>query len=349
MAYSPINRDAWRAQVQEVALDPDLPIIDAHHHLWPDAPPVSHFESYTVEDLVADKVRSGHNIIATVFVEAAARYRIAGPEKFRPVGQTEYIDQVARDAIVLGGGRQGLCMGIVATADMMLGPSVEEVLTAHLEASPTRMRGIRYLTANDIDFPFDLGTYPHMLSDPRFRAAVACLKPLNLSLDVFVFHPQLPEVARLAEAFPDTTIILNHIGGPMGVGRYAGGSGFDEWRTSMRIVARNSNVYVKLGGLNMEYTGLGSKSTAATPWTSAELANAQRAHFLATIDLFGPKRCMFESNFPVDRMNTSATVLWNTFKHVTRAFSAAEKLMLFRDTAKLVYRLDADESGAPTA
>lgn len=347
MAHSPINREAWRSQVQETALEPNLPIVDAHHHLWPDTPPVPHFEEYSVDDLVADKVGSGHNIIATVFVEGAARYRPAGPERLQPVGQTEYIEQVASDALLGGGGQRGLCMGIVATADMMLGTAIEEVLAAHIEASPRRMRGIRYLTAYDRDFPFDLGTQPHILTDARFRGAVSRLRPLNLSLDVFVFHPQLPEVAALAKEFFDTTIILNHIGGPVGVGRYANGFGFEEWRASMRVVARHRNVYVKLGGLNMEYTALGSKSTSPTPWTSAEMADAQRAHLLTTIDLFGPQRCMFESNFPVDRMNTSATVLWNTFKIVTQDFGPAEKLMLFRDTAKAAYRLDLEEGALP--
>jgi L-fuconolactonase len=334
------DRDAWRAQTNEVALDPSLPIIDAHHHLWPDGPPVPGLEAYSEDELIADKSTSGHNIVGTVFVEAGARYRKTGPERLKAVGQTEYIEDVARRAAKSSGKQRGLCAGIVATADMMLGAAVEEVLLAHLDASPTRLRSIRFTAANDSDFPFDLHTRPNMLSDVRFREAVSRLTLLGLSLDVFVVQSQILEVCDLAAAFPDTTIVLNHVGGPMGVGRFANGAGLPQWRASTRQAAQQPNIYLKLGGLNMEYTGLSTPLNAAKPWSSQTLADLQRVHILTSIDLFGPNRCLFESNFPVDKMTTSYTILWNTFKLITGDFSPADKARLYFDTAKSVYRLD---------
>lgn len=334
------DRDQWRSQVQEQAIDPTLPIIDAHHHLWPEAP-VPHMEAYGVEALTADKTNSGHTIVATVFVEAYTRYRAEGPQKFKPVGEIEFADSVGAHARRAGGAAAGLCAGLVGYADMMLGDEVEDVLIAHRQASPERLRGIRYLVANDRDYPGPLPSRPGVLSERAFRTAFAHLAKHQLSFDVWVMHPQLPELTRLAADFADTVIILDHVGSPMGTGRYANGQGrgFEEWREGLAAIARLPNVFLKLGGLNMEFSGLGAPIHAPRPWTSEQMAQAQGRHILTAIDLFGPTRCMFESNFPVDRMSTGATVLWNCFKRLAARFSAAERAELFFGTAARVYRL----------
>jgi predicted TIM-barrel fold metal-dependent hydrolase len=340
MSARPVNRDAWRSLVVEEPIDPALPIIDAHHHLWPE-PPVPHLEAYGIEALKIDKRTSGHNIVATVFVEAFTRYRNEGPAKFKPLGETEYVAQVARDADREGGAAVGCCAGIVAHADMLLGADVDQVLAAHRAAAPERLRGIRHLIAHDPDYPGVLPSQPGTLQNPAFRAAFARLAAHDLSFDVWLMHPQLGELAEVAALFPETMIVLDHVGGPMGTGRYANGAGngFEEWRRGMALVAARPNVVVKLGGLNMEFTRLGAPLDAERPWTSEEMARAQGRHILTTIDLFGPSRCMFESNFPVDRMSTGATVLWNCFKRLAERFTPAEKSALFFDTAARVYRL----------
>ena len=342
MSEGPINRDSWRAQVSEAPLEPGLPIIDAHHHLWPEAP-VPHMEPYGPEALTADKTGSGHNIVATVFVEAYTRYRTEGPPRLRPVGETEYIERIAREAEARGGRGAGLCAAIVAHADMMLGSEVEEVLVAHRQASPDRLRGIRHLIAHDRDYPGALPSEAGTLSDPKFRAAFARLAPHGLSFDVWLMHPQLPELAQLCARFEETTIILDHVGSPMGTGRYAGGGGsqaFEEWRRGMELVARYPNVFLKIGGLNMDYTQLGAPIEASKPWSSEAIAAKQSGYVHTAIDLFGPSRCMFESNFPVDRMSTGYAVLWNSLKRMSAGYSAAERADLFFGTAARAYRLE---------
>jgi L-fuconolactonase len=340
MSDQPINRDAWRAKIVEPAIDPDFPIIDAHHHLWPEAP-VPHMEAYGVTALTADKVTSGHNVVKTVFVEAFTRYRDSGPPSLRPVGETEFVDAVGREADRQGGRAAGLCAAIVAHADMMLGDAIEDVLIAHRQASPDRLRGIRHLIAHDQDYPGVLPSQPGTMQNAEFRAAFARLAPNGLSFDVWLMHPQLGDLAELAAAFPETTIILDHVGSPMGIGRYANGgaNGFDEWRRAMTLVAAQRNVMLKLGALNMEFTGLGVPLGDSRPWDSEQMARAQRTHLLTAIDIFGPSRCMFESNFPVDRMATSATVLWNCFKRVATGYSAAERADLFAGSAARIYRI----------
>jgi L-fuconolactonase len=337
-----VNRDAWRAQVIEAPLEPDLPIVDAHHHLWPESmSPL--MEAYGPDVLLSDKTESGHNIIATVFVEANTRYRAEGPAHLRPAGETEYVDQVGRDCDRQGGRKAGACAGIVAHADMMLGDAVEEVLVAHRQASPERLRGIRHLVAYDPDFPGVMpGSKPGVLSHPSFRAAFARLAAYGLSYDAWVMHPQLGEVAELAAAFPDTQIVLDHVGAPMGTGRYAngGGDGFNEWRKGLAAVAACPNVILKLGGLNMAVTNLGAPRDAPQPWSSEHMAEVQGKHILTAIDIFGPSRCMFESNFPVDRISTGASVLWNCFKRVAKGFSPDEKAELFSGVAARTYRLE---------
>jgi L-fuconolactonase len=324
-----------RETVREDPIDPRLPIIDPHHHLWD-----NHLGRYLDAELLAD-TGTGHNIVATVFVECGTGYLTDGPEAFRPIGETRFADDIAHAA---PNGAVRLCAGIVSTADLAVGTAVREVLEAHLSASPKRFRGIRYRAAWD-ESPAILATYPHtaparILRDPAFRRGFAELEKLGLSFDAWIYHPQIPELTDLARAFPRTSIILDHFGGPLGIGAYQGRADevFADWRKAMDELATCPNVTVKIGGINMPVNGFGWHERAQSPG-SAELAAATGRYYLHAIEKFGPSRCMFESNFPVDKLSCSYEVLWNSFKRMTRDFSADEKAQLFHDTARRVYRL----------
>jgi len=336
-----VDLEAWRELVREAALAPELPIIDCHHHLWNEAPaPV--FEPYPFELALKHKTSSGHNIVASVYLEANSHYYPDGPEHLRPVGETAYIDKMAEAAARQGGKAAGFCAGIIPHADLTRGSAVREVLEEHRAASPKRLRGIRHRTPYDPDNPLHSGPEPETMKRADFRTGMKVLTSMSLTFDAMVLHPQLPEMTDLARACPDTTIVLNHIGAPLVMGRYAGKSAevFAQWSKSMAELATCPNVMVKIGGMNMDFTGLSFVGERRPP-TSEQLAARQRDYVLKVIDLFEPQRCMFESNFPVDMLGVSYTVVWNTFKRLTADFSAADRAALFHDTAARVYRLDA--------
>jgi L-fuconolactonase len=320
----------------EEIIEPDLLICDPHHHLWdyPDS-------RYLVDEFLGD-VSGGHKVCKTVYVECRHGWRKNGPEAMRPVGETTYVEHLT------GKGRPEpaatrVAAGIVAFADLALGAAVEPVLAAHLDASD-RFRGIRHMSAWDASERIhNSQTNPpqDLLKSSQFREGFACLSDLALSFDAWVYHPQIPDVSDLAHAFPDTVIVLNHVGGPLGIGPYANRREevFGIWRSHIAELAQCPNVYVKLGGLTMSSAGFGWHKQD-TPPTSSELAKAMSPYYETCIELFGPQRCMFESNFPVDRVSCSYTVLWNAFKRIARNFSAAERAALFHDTAVCVYKLD---------
>jgi L-fuconolactonase len=327
----------WRDQLIEAALEPDLPIIDAHHHMW-EVASIQGLEPYGIEALLADTTGTGHKIIATVYVDAHSGYRNTGPDALRPVGETAVAHAYAEEGLRRGGRSAGICSAIVPFADLLLGAAVGEVLDAHRAESP-RFRGIRFITAFDPDLPPIYGaTQPGLMGTAAFRAGFAELGRRGLSFDSWLFHPQLFELADLARAFPDSTIILDHLGGPIGIKRYVNrrAEGFAEWRKSLADVATCPNVVLKMGSLNMYYTGLGAFGLPR-PRSSEETARVQREHILTAIDLFGPHRCMFESNFPVDMMSISYGILWNTFKRVTADFTKVEREQMFAGTAARVY------------
>lgn len=343
--HAPV-REAWLAQVSEEILEPGLPIVDAHHHLW-DRPGAR----YLFEEFL-DDTRSGHDIRATVFVQCRSMLRAAGPEALRPVGETEFAAGVAARSASGIYGPMRACAGIVAMADLMLGDAVAPVLEAHLLAAGGRLRGIRNPTAwhaseevrsNPITPP------PGLLTEPAFRRGAARLSGFGLSLDVWGYHTQLGEVIDLARALPGVTMVLDHCGGPLGVGPFAGRR--DEvlraWRADMRTLAACPNVVVKLGGLAMRVGGH-DFDRAPLPPTSEKLAAAWRPTIETCIELFGAARCMFESNFPVDKGMCAYPVLWNAFKRLAAGASGAEKAALFAGTAARVYRLlDLPEGLAP--
>ncbi len=326
----------WLDQVHEAPIDPDLPICDPHHHLWD-----RDGSRYLLDELLAD-LNCGHNIVSTVFIECGAMYRASGPEALRPVGETEFVNGVAAMSASGGYGPTRVCAGIVGFADLMLGEAVDAVLEAHLAAS-ARFRGIRHAAGWDAS-PEVRNSHTHppqgLYARDDFRRGFARLAPHGLSFEAWQYHHQLPEVIDLARAFPETTIILNHFSGPLGIGPYTGRREeiFARWKMDMTELAHCDNVVAKLGGLVMPINGFDFHK-AAVPPDSATLAEATKDWYLHTIDSFGPDRCMFESNFPVDRASVSYGVLYNSFKLITAGFSKTERAALFRDTAERVYRI----------
>lgn len=330
-------RPEWLDRWREDILEPDLPIVDPHHHLW-DRPGWR----YLLDDLLAD-LNSGHRVIATVFVQCRSMHRAAGPEELRPVGETEFVNGVAAMSASDGYGPARVCAGIVGHADLRRGAAVQEVLEAHLRAGGGRFRGIRHIVAWDADQSTlnpNNPAPPGLLADPRFRAGFARLAPLDLSFDAWLYHPQIPELTTLARAFPDTRIVLNHVGGPLGLGFYAGHREevFADWSASIRDLAGQPNVWVKLGGLGMRINGFGFERQPEPP-SSPTLADAWRPYVETCVDAFGADRCMFESNFPVDKGSYPYAAYWNACKRLTGAASADEKANLFHRTAERFYRL----------
>jgi predicted TIM-barrel fold metal-dependent hydrolase len=338
------NHD-WLEQAIEAPLEPDLPICDPHHHLW-DAQAGRVASRYLLDEILAD-VGGGHNVVSTVFIECGAMFKTDGPEPLRAVGETEFVNGVAAMSASGLYGPTRVAAGIIGTADLRLGDAAAAVLDAQIAAGGGRFRGIRRAAAWDAD-PAVPGHRtrpgPGLFERDDFRAGFAHLAPRQLTFEAWCYHPQIPDVTALARAFPDTTIILNHFGGPLGVGAYAGRADevFAQWRPAITELATCPNVVAKLGGINMEMNGFGWHERSRPPG-SRELTEATRRWYEVTIEKFGPNRCMFESNFPVDKASCSYTVLWNSFKHLTAKYSAAEKAALFHDTAARVYRLSRKE------
>lgn len=339
-----MSRAQWREQVVEAALEPDLRIIDAHHHVW-EKEPFPPFDPYNETDLLADKTGSGHNIVGTVFVDSHTSYRDSGPDALRVVGETDYAERVAKMAMAMGGKSAGACAAICPSADLTLGAAVADTLEAHAAASH-RFRGIRHMTAYDTDVPLSHATGDGVMMRQTFREGFAELGRRGLTFDAWLLQPQLPEVTDLASAFPDTTIVLNHLGGPMAIGRFADDreASFARWKADLATLAQCPNVRVKLGGLNMGMAGVDALGRDV-PFTSQEMADAQRAYILTGIDLFGPDRCMFESNVPVDTHGAGYGIIWNAFKRISSDLSAEKRSRLFFGTAVETYRIGLGDLG----
>ena len=335
------TNDDWLDQVQEHIIEPDLPICDTHHHLW------DHREGrvdkrYLMEEIQAD-IRSGHNIVSTVFVECRAMYRADGPEEMRSLGEVEFVNGIAAMSASGLYGPTKVAAGIIGHAELLRGGRVRELLEAQIAAAPDRFRGIRRTGAWDADPGIPNGRAvdgPGLYLDAKFREGFAELEPLGLIFEGVCRHPQLPNFLDLARAFPGTTMVLNHLGGVAGVGVYADKRDeiFAIWKTDIAELSACPNVVVKLGGNQMEYAGFGWHENP-TPPTSEQLCAATRRYHETAIEHFGPERCMFESNFPVDKVSCSYAVLWNAFKRMTQSYSPGERAALFHDTAARVYRI----------
>ncbi|MGH6909571.1 MAG: amidohydrolase family protein [Phenylobacterium sp.] len=339
----------------EPILEPQLPIVDPHHHLWdrrnyatpavgehPFMTAIADARRYLLDELMAD-TGSGHNVVATVFVECGAFYKADGPVDLRPVGETEFVNGVAAMSASGLYGDMRACAGIVSRADLLLGDGVVEVLEAHVAAGGGRFRGIRNSASWNADKevlgPLNRVEEGLYLRDD-FRAGFRHLAPMGLSFDAWLLEPQLPDVIDLARAFPETHIVLDHVGTPIGRGSYEGkmSERFDVWRANIRELAKSPHVSVKLGGLAMAFCNF--PSFLAEPRAPSEqLALEWKPYIETCIEAFGPQRCMFESNFPVDMGSCSYATLWNAFKRIAAGASADEKTALFSGTAAKVYRL----------
>jgi len=332
----PPVRPGWLDLVREDILEPELPIIDPHHHLWHDRPS----GRYLLEELAAD-LASGHNVVATVFMQCGWKHRTDGPEDFRPVGETEVVSAVAVLAASGAYGPAQACVGIVGFADLR-SPRLDAVLEAHKAAGGGRFRGIRHISAwDDAIVPTtSVVPPPGLLRDPAFLRGLQRLGALGLTYDSWQYHPQLKDVLSVARAAPGTRIVIDHVGGPLGCGPYRGrrDAVFHDWAADMNALATCPNVYVKLGGLAMPVNGFDYHKEARPP-TSTRLAEDWRPWMQTCIELFGPQRCMFESNFPVDKGMCSYPVLWNAFKRIASGASAPEKAALFHGTASQFYSL----------
>ena len=328
---------AAAAPIEDI-LEPDLEICDPHHHLW-DFPNSRYLLPELLEDLY-----SGHNVTSTVFVECTAFYRASGPEELKFIGETEFVNGVAAMAASGIYGSTRACAGIVGHADLGLGDSVAEVLDAHLAAGGGRFRGIRHMMAHDDDGAV-LGPLahaaPNLCSSPQVHTALKHFAKRQLSLDIWVVEPQLPEAVELAQAFPDVPMVIDHVGTPVGLGRYAGkrDERFAGWKASMAKLAALPNVHMKLGGLGMPFPGFEGMGPDVR-LSSETLAAAWAPYIESCIELFGANRCMFESNFPVDRWGADYPTLWNAFKRIAASTSAEEKADLFAGTAARFYRLE---------
>jgi len=339
MPYGGID---WLALTQEPILEPDLPICDPHHHFWDFRTARIPYQRYLLHELAAD-MQSGHNVRSTVFIEARAMYRAEGPEEMRPIGEVEFVQGLAAASAsgLYGPGRAAA--SIVGHANLLLGDRVAPVLEALKAASPNRFRGIRHSVTWD-PHPEVENTAAHrmqaQLANEQFRAGARVLARMGLTLEGWMYFPQLPELAEFARAIPNLQIILNHIGGLIRTGPYAGKDDevFATWRRGVTAVAECPNVTIKLGGMGMPRTGF-DWHTRASPIGSEELAAAMAPYMIFCIEKFGPNRCMFESNFPVDKVSFSYHVMYNAFKRLSQGYSANERTAMFHDTAVRTYRV----------
>jgi len=328
---------AWLALRQEEIIEPGLEIVDPHHHLW-DRPG----NRFLINELLAD-TGSGHNITQTVFIECGSMYRADGPVEMKPVGETEFVNGTAAMSASGHYGPTRLCRGIVGYADLRLGDAVARVLEAQIAAGDGRFRGVRHsVTWDASDVLAKARTDPPkgQMFDPTWRAGFARLAPLGLTFEAWLYHPQLLDLADLARAFPQTTIILNHVGGPIGIGPYKDKKAetLAQWTAGITEVGKSQNVVVKLGGLGMTF-GMFDFYAREKPPSSTDLETAYRPYIETCIAAFGVDRSMFESNFPPDGASSSYPIVWNAFKRVAAGYSASEKAKLFSGTAKRVYRL----------
>jgi predicted TIM-barrel fold metal-dependent hydrolase len=329
---------AWLGRRIEEPLDPDLEIVDPHHHLWPAG---SRYGRYGLDDLLIDTA-AGHHIVQTVFVECRSSYLEDGPHRLRPLGETQYVAAMAETSEDRGGPSID---GIVAHADLTLGRSVAEVLQAHIVAAHGRLRGIRHASARSDELEVSRGrTEPpaDLYRHPEFQAGARVLAELGLTFDAWQYHYQLDTVGALARAVPDLVIVVDHLGGPLGVGRFDGRDHEvrQHLRDELEGLAELANVYLKLGGVGM--IRFGSRwQLRPQPPASDDVVAVWSDLVRWAIDTFGPGRCMFESNYPVDGETVGYGVLWNAFKKMASPYNPTEKADLFAATARRVYRLPA--------
>src|SRR3954447_26414604 len=330
--------EPWLATAPpEPIIEPELPIVDPHHHLW-----LRGGHRYLLDELLAD-TNTGHNVVATVFLECHSMYRADGAPDLRSLGETEFVAGIAAISESGNYGGTRVAAGIVGNVDLTLGDRGEPILLAHIRAGGGRFRGVRHSAGYDADPVIGnsgSGIALHLYARPDFRAGLKRLSALGLSFDAWLYHPQLADVIDLARAFPATPIVMGHVGGFLGYGPYRGrrGEEFAAWKAAMTELAHCENVVVKLGGMVNRGAAFDFHGAAAPP-SSETIAAIWRPFVETCIELFSADRCMFESNFPVDKMAIGYAALWNAFKRIASGASENEKRALFAGTAARVYRL----------
>lgn len=339
----------------EEAIEADLPIVDPHQHIWdlrphviPEGQPADRYQrmrrrfAHYMFDQALETVQSGHNVRATIYVECDSMHRRDGPRHLRFLGETEFANGAAAASASGMYGDLRLCAGIVGKVEMLDGDRAGAVLDAHMALAPDRFRGVRY-QAPWHDDPAVLGPLAgrprQVYLDPRFRAAMKHLAPRGLSFDAWLLGPQLPDLIDLARAFPDTVIILDHVGTPIrSAPGCTDGELFQQWRADIVELAKSPLVNVKLGGLCLPILNFPS-FMASPPASSQQLALEWAPYFETCIEAFGPERCMFESNYPVDSAACDYVTLWNAMKLFAKSYGEDEKTALFSGTAARAYRI----------
>ena len=339
---SNLSQQEWLAQISEEIIDPEQRIIDPHHHLWPGASIDSsdNFNQYLLEDLWAD-TSSGHNVTNTIFIDCSQCYWDSTDQALNPVGETEFVKKIADESKV--DSKQATISGIVGHVDMLLGFEAERVLEKHLEIGQELFKGIRH--AGGWDPHPDVRNSHHNACEglyllPNFLDGLQTLAKLGYVFEAWQYHHQIPQITELAKQFPDLVIILNHFSGPLGIGPYENKQVeiFSQWQKDLKELSQHENVFAKLGGLAMPVNGFGFH-TQDKPPTSDEFILKQKAYYETALEYFTPARCMFESNFPVDKASISYPILWNAFKKLAANYSASERDQLFYKTASKVYRI----------
>ena len=331
----------WLAQSPEDTLEPEIPICDPHHHFWVSRPEPEHYQRYLLPELAAD-VNSGHNVRSTVFIEVRCEYRQDGPDEMKPVGEVEYIQTIADESAAGHQGQTKAAAAIIGHADLKLGEGVRPVLEAMQSASPNRFRGVRHSVGWDESPELANRDIKGALATGGYRAGAKVMESMGLVLENSLYFHQLSELADFARSVPELTIVLNHIGGLCRVGPYANRDDevIPQWRKGVEEVAKCPNIIMKLGGVGQLRYGYywHDRETAVG---SEELAESLGPLMNHCIQQFGPSRCMFESNFPVDKISYSYNVIYNAFKRLSKGYSATERAALFHDTAARVYNISA--------
>ena len=337
-------------------MEPPLPIVDSHHHLW-----TRNGQRYLLNEFAADIAASGHDIAATVYVECGTGYRTTGPAHLRCVGEAEFVAGVAAisgalpsegaqhrsarpETTATNAARPSrICAAFVGATDLALGSAVDEVLDALQMASGGLLRGVRGAVASDPDPAINVGGRAHapagLMRDVRYRAGVARLAARGLVYDAWQYHPQLAELCELADAFPTLTIVVNHCGGPLGIGAYRRAESFAPWRSLIAELARRPNVCMKLGGMARKRCGFDFEDRAVPP-SIDELVRAWRPYMESCVELFGAERCMFGSNFPPDGVAGSYGDVWTALLRTASGCTEAERRALAGGTASRVYRIE---------
>ncbi len=336
----PLGGNDWLAQTPEPTLEPEIPVCDPHHHFWVHRPEPAAYQQYLLPDLAAD-INSGHNVRSTVFIEVRAEYRTEGPEELRPVGEVEFVQKLADESASGAYGSARAAAAIIGKADLKLGEGVRPVLEALQAASPNRFRGVRHSVGWDPSPEVADREIRGALATDGYRAGARVLAQMGFLLENSLYFPQLGELADFANALPELTIVLNHCGGLLRVGPYADRDNevLAEWRRGLAAVAKCPNVIMKVGGVGQARYGF-DWSKREVPVGSEELAGSLAPLMNYCIEQFGPSRCMFESNFPVDKVAYSYNVIYNAFKRLSKGYSATERASLFHDTAARVYRIN---------